>query len=649
MPNKSYIVCVVLVLFTVSWGLLLGKDLSWDVLNHHFYLPFSWWTGRIDTDIFAAGPQSYQNPLGYFPFFFMVSAGVPSYLIGATLSAFHALNGVFAWLVAREIWPDDCVDKKTWVLLSTIAAVTTPIFLQSVGTSSVDPVGSALVIAAIWFVLRLHNKNDGVLEYLIVGVLLGLAFSIKQSNAVFVLSVGFVIVVESVRLRRVTISLLAVSGGCIGIASGMGWYSAYLYERFGNPVFPLFNNIFKSDYYPEHAVVAGRFLVSDASEYFYRIFQFAEMKRLVYFEGFMPDIRPGLLVVTAGFFVALSVLGLLKNRPVKLFYYGKDFLLFVILVVSYILWMATSGNGRYAIPFFILSGILLVRLLYVTFPVRFSKVLVSIILLTQIFYTSTAADMRFSVQNWGAGPYFDIQTSEELVNDPYLHVSLGVLSFSFLANALNKEGALINIAGQYSLPVDGPLGQEVDNLLAEWDGRTRVVGNAFDTSDLELVESVENSIKYMLFRYALELDASSCYPIELENEGLVDGTITAWLHRNNQFVASSPPVKLFSCELLRHDIDSIKSDKENMVDAVFDVIEKACPRLYGPPAWLSERTEEYWWRYYANTDAIVKVFDDQVLVQHPRSPVDRVVGNPLDILNGIGDFDCSQWDMLTPD
>ena len=65
---------------------------SWDVFNHHYYIPFAWMTGRIDADFFGAGPQSYQNPLGYLPFYARVRTGAPDWLVGMALTLQAAIH-----------------------------------------------------------------------------------------------------------------------------------------------------------------------------------------------------------------------------------------------------------------------------------------------------------------------------------------------------------------------------------------------------------------------------------------------------------------------------------------------------------------------------------------------------------------------------
>ena len=58
------------------WTVVAGKDVNWDLLNYHYYLPLrAAATGASQQDFFAASAQSYLNPVGYLPFYLMVSSG----------------------------------------------------------------------------------------------------------------------------------------------------------------------------------------------------------------------------------------------------------------------------------------------------------------------------------------------------------------------------------------------------------------------------------------------------------------------------------------------------------------------------------------------------------------------------------------------
>src|SRR5919108_4183664 len=74
------------------WTLYAGKDLNWDLLNYHYYVPFELLAGRLGQDFFAASAQSYLNPLGYLPFYLMVSSGWHSVVVSTLLALVHSLS-----------------------------------------------------------------------------------------------------------------------------------------------------------------------------------------------------------------------------------------------------------------------------------------------------------------------------------------------------------------------------------------------------------------------------------------------------------------------------------------------------------------------------------------------------------------------------
>ena len=78
-----------------AWTVFAGKDLNWDLLHYHYYIAHSLLSGRFAQDYFAAGTESYLNPIGYVPFYLMVSAGWHSVLVSVLLAALHGASLAF--------------------------------------------------------------------------------------------------------------------------------------------------------------------------------------------------------------------------------------------------------------------------------------------------------------------------------------------------------------------------------------------------------------------------------------------------------------------------------------------------------------------------------------------------------------------------
>src|SRR5205085_11458735 len=66
--SSSWLVFGLPAVICALWAVHAGKEVNWDQLNYHYYLPFELVAGRLSQDFFAASAQSYLNPVGYLPF-----------------------------------------------------------------------------------------------------------------------------------------------------------------------------------------------------------------------------------------------------------------------------------------------------------------------------------------------------------------------------------------------------------------------------------------------------------------------------------------------------------------------------------------------------------------------------------------------------
>ena len=72
------------------WTVYAGKDLNWDLLHYHLYAAHAFVEGRLGRDFFAASAQGYLNPIGFLPFYWMVSSGWHSVVVSVLLATAHA-------------------------------------------------------------------------------------------------------------------------------------------------------------------------------------------------------------------------------------------------------------------------------------------------------------------------------------------------------------------------------------------------------------------------------------------------------------------------------------------------------------------------------------------------------------------------------
>jgi hypothetical protein len=254
--------------FSVLW---LGQDASWDLRNYHFYNPFAYLTGRMGHDIAAAQVATYYNPLINLPFYYAVSA-LPPKVVGFTLGLIAGFNIFLLYAIARQVIDLKSTAKATWFSLATaLVGMLGAANLAEIGTSAVDNVVSLLVLGAVWLVLRHRDrlKAPGLSAVAIAaasGVLAGAAFGLKLPFAVY--AVGLCAAFFGLTLPLQWRFLLAFFFG-LGVLAGAaltgGFWMAEMWERFRNPVFPYFNQYFKSPWGAPESYRDERFIPKSLS------------------------------------------------------------------------------------------------------------------------------------------------------------------------------------------------------------------------------------------------------------------------------------------------------------------------------------------------------------------------------------------------
>lgn len=636
-------VCTAAVVLITIWTLLVGKDVSWDVFNHQLYLPFSLVSGRYATDLFAAGPQSYQNPLGYLPFYGLVAANLPSWLIGCLLALAHASAAWPLHQMACALW-GTAPAERTVRCLAVAAAMAAPTFLIVAGTSSVDPLCGCLVLLALVPGLA---PRPLLTHWLWGGLALGLAIAIKPTNLAFALAIGVVLAIRGAAKEMTWVEFATFAGAAaMALLLGAGFWSAWLWRSFDSPVFPLFNQFFHSPFAPAGPTVAGRFLPRTALDYVTRPLELAEFRSFTSTEGFAPDIRPAFALLLLGaWLVRLALRKHATSASEVSIWRRPDLRLAAFALVAYLLWMATSGNSRYAVALFLVIGLLLARAVQAALPHRYVGLFIGAIVAGQLLYYVKDGDHRFFAGPWDKHPFFRVHAAKRLVQEPFLHISIGVQSFAAIAPYLNHGGALINAVGQFSLPMDGKLGERLRAKLGEWEGKTRFLFHKPPKLDEpETAEAVRLKLDRLTYRLRLRVDWTDCEPIVLDSDAITDSGRTI---RND--VDNGPrTTTLLSCKAVaRNDVDPELDKALIRADKVYSLIEQQCPKIFGPVPLATDIGDNVFQRRYANYDVRVSVSPKEgVTLTHFRS-LSAISMGSIDHVIGNGGVDaCTAWRKL---
>jgi hypothetical protein len=627
---QVYFACVALAL---ACNYVLGKDMAWDTLNYHLYSGFSALNNRFNQDYFAAGALAYLNPYAYIPFYAMVRAGLPALVI---CSIFAAAHSVILWLTFElgvAVCPSQ--DGRTRLFAGCCAvalAFMNPILMQQIGSCFADITTAELALGG-WLLLASAVRMPRISRVIYAGLILGAASALKLSNALSAISaLAMLAMLPLGWLGKIRQALLYGISLGIGFAVVAAPWSFRLAKAFGNPMFPMFNSVFRSpEASTDPAASTFRFIPASLGEALWRPFAMIDPVRMVHEELSAPDLRYALLIALIILLVLRWSWGRLRRAPPVP---GNPQLnestrvlaaLGCGLGLNWILWLQGSGNSRYALTMACVAAAVIAGILFRSFESRpkVRNYILASIFVVQAVQLYMGAEYRWNGVPWG-GQWFDVSVPDRLKTESSLYLTLGVQSNSFLAPFLAKSSGFVNV---YALDSDGANGVRVRELIRRFEPNLRV---AFLTD-----EPYENTQRGPLLDselqwYGLRPDLSDCATISVhglppELKIRYQGTLPLeQQNRETTYVQTCRAVPDTA------DLTALKT-RRRAADFVFDRLEDACPRLFQPRRMLSLRFGDSWRRVYGATDIVASIsygrvkFSDEM---RPHGSVD--VGSESD-------------------
>ena len=361
----------------------LGQDANYDLQAYHLYNGAALLQGRFARDLVPAGMQSYFNPL--------LDALYAGLALGPLLNWPRLLAAVMGlwyggalFLTARIA---DCLypGRIALALAAAILGVTGVGMVSQIGTSFDEVQIAVFMLAGL---LALLQPGAPRWSAPLAGVLFGMAAGLKLTACVF--AAPALLAAWSVQPKLRTPLHFA---GCwlAGFAVTDGWWAVMLFERFGSPTFPLFNGVFRSEWYPPASFVDDRFLPGSLLRALIYPFLWLTGPATLVSEIPVRDPR-GAVALCLGVVAILA--GLIGKRD-KLSPGAQAMLLF--LVTGYALWVGTSGILRYAVVLEVACGLVIPLLVATLLPRRIASAAVTILLAGILLAT------RYG--SWGRIPY----------------------------------------------------------------------------------------------------------------------------------------------------------------------------------------------------------------------------------------------------
>lgn len=441
------------------FALFLGQDGNWDLRNYHLYNPFAYLNNRLGHDILPAGVANFYNPLLHIPFYWTVMS-LPPMLTGFLIGAVQGLNFPILVGIARCVMVEGSARPAWHYHLVALIGMLGAGAIAELGTTFGDNLISLPLFFALWLILaNFHQLDQGrVVRILLVtgaaGLLSGMAVGLKQPSAIF--AVGWCcafLVAPCAVVRRILLAFSFGLGVLAGIAITGGFWMHEMWIQFGNPLFPYFNDFFRSPMGATASYRDTQFLPGTLTETLFLPFLiFLDPHRVG--EIAFRDARFILLIVA----LAATVVYTFKKAPTRppfVLHRQKGRFLLAAMIISYLVWLKLFAIYRYLLPLEMLAP-LAIWLLIDRFPVRQQ--------IRNMAIFASIAIWLFTLRpgNWTRVPweedYFGV--NPPVLSDPAnsMVIMTGIEPMSYLVPFFPAAVRFIRIESYFTGPSESPNG-----------------------------------------------------------------------------------------------------------------------------------------------------------------------------------------------
>ena len=453
-PQEWLFLGVVIAFWSV-FVVALGKDTSWDFRNYHWYIPYAFLNGRMGFDVAVAHQATYYNPLLDVPFYWLASHTHSWFALGA-MGAVQGANVIPLYVLARQAVTIE--EHKLAAGALALLGVTGALTVSLYGTTYYDNVMSLFVLSSLTLVVsqreRLRNGPLGQTISIasLAGFLAGCAVGLKLPEAPFALGFAGALFVLGGDLKHLIARLGAGAlGGLAGFALFAGYWMLRMEHLTGNPLFPYFNEYFRSKLALAAPYRDMRFIPT----HFWRALFFPILFSIDWHVaddlGFQ-DIRVAIaymLSICAGLFVLVGRRS--KHPLISLETAGP---VFAFAAVSYVAWLRTFAIYRYILSLEMLAPFLIAAAAGFLPMSRRSQ----LVLLGSVFFTILLVTRSDFIERAPLGdPYIEVALPPIPNPGKTMILMTGDAPLGFLAPSLPHQIPLLRIDGWMLQPRDGTL------------------------------------------------------------------------------------------------------------------------------------------------------------------------------------------------
>ena len=442
---------VLLVVLSGAAAVLQGQDANIDLYRYRLYVGYAFVHGRLDQDLVPSALSTFLNPT-LDSLHYLGITHLPPRVFSFLLGSLQGLNAVLVLLLARAVLPSDRGGRLLAALAALVAA-SGPTARSLLGTTLGDTTVSLPALGALLVALRAApgaSARSAALRLLASGLLAGAAVGLKLTMAPAGIALAAV-VAAGVASR--TISIVAAScwlwGAVLGYLAVAGYWCLQLWERFGNPLFPYLNQVFRSPYLPSVAIRDARWAAHGVVDYLSPPFDIARGLNERLQEIPFRDLRYLLVVLALLAWLVMRASG--RRPPLSAGARG----LLIYFAAGYAIWALAFYYYRYASFLEFLAPLVLVVLVHAASPSLAPRLLVGATLL--VLVTS-------SVGSWGRREFgerwFNVRLPPQ-AHEPGALVLLDSPLSSFLIPYFPRATSFAGLEGTGSTRLDELLAARV--------------------------------------------------------------------------------------------------------------------------------------------------------------------------------------------
>jgi len=364
--NQLWLSLLLLFVWTEETAWRLQGDASYDLLNYHLYGPFALLHGKWGVDVAPAQGQGFLPPTSDIPFYLLARHLGDVHLLNLLLALPAAVAIGLAFLITLHLLRATGVIERLIALAAVVTSATGAATHPLLATSMSDMIPCSLVLGAMLLLLRqitaaIPGHAFSLTRQVLPGLLVGMALGLKLTFSYAAAGLAVALLAQSdlpLRARFRLATLFCISAGIGALAVG-GWWWLLLWQLTGNPIFPLYNNLFQSPLTWPGDFVDRRFLPHGTLQWLFYPVYWALSRAPLVTESDVPMRDPrmalALLAAILILFRSLNSPGL-RSGPVRL--------ISVFFLASHALWGRQFSILRYLSVLELLSATMIAMLAF---------------------------------------------------------------------------------------------------------------------------------------------------------------------------------------------------------------------------------------------------------------------------------------------